>query len=281
MHLLTGYAKPITALALSADGTRLFSAARGQQMIWVWDLAQRKVERKLRGLHTRYGIGALATAPSGDWLVSADNSTAVFSWRLPEGERRRNWYCHGQRKALAFHPHNRLVAGPYVGSSGKSRYGFQLIDPETGKLVRSVQGHTDGVADLAFSADGKMLATGSTDRTVRVWDVDTGELLHDWPHKLLPGKLAFHPDGQVLAVTAGRSVLLWAIPAATLTHTLTAHEGPVSALAYSPDGRYLASAGADGVVALHDAQSHDPAGRRHLDVGKLGPLVWRPDSSGL
>jgi WD40 repeat protein len=53
------------------------------------------------------------------------------------------------------------------------------------------------------------------------------------------------------------------------------------ALAYSPDGKYLASAGLDGVVILRDARTNEVVGQRHLDLGKLGALTWRADSSGM
>jgi WD40 repeat protein len=282
MHLLTGYAKPITALAASPDGRRLFSAAKGQQQVWAWDLQRRAVEAKLRGPHTRHGIGALAASPCGGWLASADNYTAVVSWRLPAGAPHRLWYDAGARKALAFHPRLPLLAAPLVRSEGRdSKYGFQLLEVESGKAVKRGRGHAESVCDLAFSPDGATLATASTDRTVCLWAVESAETIRVWPHKLVPNRVAFRPDGKALAVAAGRTVLVWDVADGSLSQTLAGHEGTVTGIAYSPDGKHLASAGADGVVILRDAQSHQVIGRRHLDVGKIGALVWRPDSAGV
>ncbi len=282
MHLLTGYAKPITALAASPDGRRLFSAAKGQQQIWAWDLQRRAVEAKLRGPHTRHGIGALAASPCGGWLASADNYTAVVSWRLPAGAPHRLWYDAGVRKALAFHPRLPLLAAPLVRSEGRdSKYGFQLLEVESGKAVKRGRGHAESVCDLAFSPDGATLATASTDRTVCLWAVESAETIRVWPHQLVPNRVAFRPDGKALAVAAGRTVLVWDVAGGSLSQTLAGHEGMVTGVAYSPDGKHLASAGADGVVILRDAQSHQVIGRRHLDVGKIGALVWRPDSAGV
>src|SRR5262245_1970355 len=114
MHFLTGYAKPITALAVSTDGKRLYSAAHGQELIWVWDLRRRTVEAKLRGAQaSRTGIAGLAVAPCVGWLVSAAaNCSTVVAWRLPEGVPAHAWYWHRDHESLAFHPSKPVVAGP-------------------------------------------------------------------------------------------------------------------------------------------------------------------------
>ena len=85
----------------------------------------------------------------------------------------------------------------------------------------------------------------------------------------------------MLAVAAKRSVLVWEVGSGRLMRTLAEQGGNVTALAYSPDGKYLAAAGADGAVILRDAQTHEVVGQRHLDVGPLGALCWLPDSQGL
>jgi WD40 repeat protein len=279
MQLLTGYAKPITALAVSPDGKHLYSVAHGQQMIWVWDLARGEVEEKLRGPHTCHGLGALAVSPLGDWLVSVDNQTRAVSWRLPERVPGHTWYAHGKRRVVAIHPEGRLIATQMV-RAGKTRYGFRLTDLDTRKTV-SHYGHTGGISALAFSADGATLATASADRTVRLWDIESCEELLVLVHKLIPNEVAFRPDGQELAAAAGKSVFVWNVADGSLVRALTDHEGVVTGLAYSADGKSLASAGVDGVVIVRDARTHEVVGRRHLGVGRVGALAWRPDSSGL
>ncbi len=286
MHLLAGYHKPIVALALSPDGARLYSAARGQQMIWVWGLARREVERKLRGQH-RKGVQALACSANGEWLLSAEENFGVAAWRLGDGGEGRllprdqsDWTSASP--AVAIHPDSCLAAFPFWSfGDEEARHGIQLWGLPEGKRRKVIRGHVRAVTSVAFSPAGGLLASGSSDRTVKLWHHASGEEALSLTLKVVPSHLAFRPDGKALAVAGHKSVFVWGLPRGGLLHVLTGHGGVVAGLAYSPDGKYLASSAADGVVFLRDAQTHEVLGQRHLGLGGLGPLVWQPDSSGL
>lgn len=280
MQLLSGYAKPIAALAVSPDGKHLYSTADGQEMVWIWDLASGEVEEKLRGLRARNGVRAVAASPCGTWLVAGVNGNRVAGWRLPDREECRGWSPYSRAEVIAVSPKGPLVAVPGSRGTGRARFGFELRDLEARKSVKQ-RGHARVVSALAFSADGTTLATGSADRTVRLWDVDSRAELRVLDHKLVPNRVAFRPDGHVLATAASKSVFVWNVSDGSLAQTLTDHTGTVTGLAYSADGKYLASAGIDGVVIVRDAQTHEIVGVRHLGVGRIGVLVWRPDSSGV
>jgi WD40 repeat protein len=103
--------------------------------------------------------------------------------------------------------------GHLVAAASTDARPLALIDPRTGKAVRTLSGHGDGITALAFSRDGKLLASGSRDATARVWDVATGAERLAVPHPAVSAVL-FTPDGRHL-VTAGRGARLWPLYPAT------------------------------------------------------------------
>jgi WD40 repeat protein len=117
-------------------------------------------------------------------------------------------------------------------------------------------GHSKHINAIAFSQDGRRLASASLDRSVRVWDVATGERL-----AVLTGHtdevfaVAFHPDGKRLA-TAGRDRAIWLWDPATREEMarLQGHSSYVWSLAFSPDGKTLVSGSGDGTVRLWDTE---------------------------
>ncbi|AFY87416.1 MAG: Serine/threonine-protein kinase PknD [Chroococcidiopsis cubana SAG 39.79] len=124
-------------------------------------------------------------------------------------------------------------------------------------LTQTLTGHTDSVWAIAVSQDGRTLVSGSADKTIKVWDLQTRELQRTLTgHTDTVRAIALSQDGQILVSGGGeKTVRLWNITTGRPLGRLLGHGGPVWTVAISQDGQTLFSAGEDGTVKLWNAQN--------------------------
>ena len=133
-------------------------------------------------------------------------------------------------------------------------------------------GHTGAVMSVAFSPDGKTLASASWDNTIKLWDTATGQELRTLTgHTYWVAAVAFSPDGKTLASGGwDKTVKVWDVATGELKRTLSGHTGWVYTIAFSPDGKFLASGGNDHAVRLWDTAT----GRELAGLYALGDDDW-------
>ena len=140
--------------------------------------------------------------------------------------------------------------------SGSCDNTIRLWDSNSGQLRHILAGHTQWVGAVAFSPDGKTLASASADQTVYLWDTDTGEVRHSLQaHSGAVRAVAFSQDGQVLASgNNDNSICLWDVASGRVLQILKSQTGCVMAAAFSPSlacsGHTLACGTVDGTIHL-------------------------------
>lgn len=147
--------------------------------------------------------------------------------------------------------------------------------------IRVLSGHSEAVTAVAFRPDGEQLASASFDRSVRVWEADTGAVVCICRgHAGKVTTLAYRPDGAVLA-SAGldHSIRLWNAGTGRRRGVVPTSERAVHALAFTRDGRHLLAAGESGVVEVFDVATKRSVRRVALSTKPLYALALSPDGA--
>jgi RNA polymerase sigma factor (sigma-70 family) len=270
-------------VSFSPDGE--FLAATYQTEVGLWDLTARTEVRRLKA--NGPSLRCPVFSRDGKRLAAADG-TSVILWDLATGRPCHDLGHSNTVDAVAFAPDGRTIAsgsaGGIVTSGSASRDNVvRTWDALTGQIKGRWLGHTDGIEVVAYSPDGRLVASGSRDGTVRLWDAEAGKEVGclDAQDGTVTA-MAFSPDGKTLASGGKRKIVhLWDVATFREARAFDGEGLPVR-LAFSPDGKTLATREhGSGLVRLWDSAAGT---ERHQfrDLGSGHPqLSFAPDGRTL
>jgi WD40 repeat protein len=276
LRTLTGHGEDVRSVAFSPDGTTIVSGS-WDKTIKFWSVATgQEVHNPLDHADR---VNTVAISADGKIVASSGHDNVIKLWQIANGQPLLTLTGHSSSiTSVAFSPDGKTLAG-----SGLDRT-IKLWQMSGGQDLRSLS-NSSFVSAIAFSPvlGANMLASGSVDRIVRVWDLSRDLEPRTFAgHSQVVRTVAFSPDGKMLASGSDdKTIILWNVATGQKLRTLTGHSNMVRSVAFSPDSRTLASGSWDKTVRLWDVATGQELRNLSGHSNYVTAVAFTPDGETL
>jgi uncharacterized protein with WD repeat len=233
-------------------------------------------------LATGHSVKSVVYSPDGRYLAGVIGHSTIKIWEVVTGTFRTFTGHSDSVGPVVYSPDGRYLAG---GSASDNFSTFATVitnkiwEVATGKELRILTGHSYWVYSVAYSPDGRYLASGSADKTIKIWEVATGKELRTLTgHSNWVLSVAYSPDGRYLASgSKDNTIKIWEVATGKELRTLTGHSSFVRSVVYSPDGRYLASGSSDDTIKIWEVATGKELRTLTGHSGIVWSVVYSPD----
>lgn len=266
-----GHSDRVRRLRFSPDGGRLASAGR-DFIIQVWNLNNMQLERKLSHQNRLWDIEFLSDSRT---LISTAEDQTIRLWDLESGSQIGELPRSGPAcTCLVVSPDDRILAAGQEAPGEE----IELWDLQERRMLATASGHRGGIQKLAFSPDGRTLASLSLDHSVRLWDGKTGEIRGTLTRSAGVGPLRFSPQGDVLHSTdlQGRWTR-WQTAVSRHTDSLRQLQERSPDSAWDPNNQYWAARVGPRVIQVFEAPQTHPRWQALLEDATSDAFAVAPD----